>query len=446
MLKRGPYPLSRATMPIGEFAAAVGLTPGRATQMKSAGAIVGHKVGKGFFVDVPATIERAGRPDWVWSPEEAVEALEAMERPANGAPEVSAREADAWLVVRGVRVPLSVPAASAMAIADAMTPGCSLGGLTKGQFSLLDLLRAVLGRTGPADVTIAAWTTGIRDAEVAAWLLQSGAIRSLTWVLDSSFVARQPEYAAIVMERFGADAIRTAETHAKFLLITNAEWQIVVRSSMNLNRNARWEQYDLDDSPALAEHYARLVAELMATAAKGYGDKREGTRALQASLGGDNAPPDVYSYSESAEKLGARNVVLPAVAAMVARETGNEAAGSREVRAAQAGDYYTARARLEIAKAAIAEVRLSEARRELLPALAVRDYCGQIGGVVRERMLAVEMAAASQMDAVAQVWLAGELRRALSDCADALDRATVRLLLDADVEAIAAAAMGNDEG
>lgn len=416
------HELSRARMPLGHFARAVGLTTGRVSQLRAEGAIVGAQVGRGFEVDVRATLERCGRPEWVW-----------VGAPAEAPDKPPASVDDGWIEIRGKRIPLSVPAASASAVAAALLPGAAVGGLTKGQFSLLDLLRALLDRTGPADVTIAAWTTGIRDAEVAAWLVQTGAIRSLRWVLDRSFATRQPEYAALVAERFGAAAIRTVETHAKFLIIRNAGWAVVVRSSMNLNRNARWEQYDIDDSVALADHYDALVEQLVAGAPEGYGDKRSGVKALQESMGGDNAPPDVYASTESAEKLGARDApALPAVATMVARETGRKLdappAAEPTADTTTAGDYYTARARREVANASLAEIRLAEARRELRSASSVRAYCGDVGVAFRERMLAIESSAATRLDAADQVWLAAEIRRALSECADTLDRATERLL------------------
>ena len=115
--------------------------------------------------------------------------------------------------------------------------------------------------------------------------------------------------------------------------------------------------------------------------------------------------------------------------------------------AATPADYYSARARRELANAALAEVRLAEARRTLLPAHAVRDYCGQASVSIRERLLALEPLSATHLDAVAQVWLATELRRALGDCADTLDRAAAQLLSDADIEAraVTAAAPIDDE-
>lgn len=151
------------------------------------------------------------------------------------------------------------PAASADACIGALVPGVAITGLTMGQFSLLDLVEAVLRQTGPSEVVVSTWTTGIRDAERAAWLLEHGAIRSFALLTDRSFPGRQPAYCRALVARFGESAIRATRTHAKFALIRNGAWNICIRSSMNLNANPRFEQFDLDDSAALCAYFAEHV-------------------------------------------------------------------------------------------------------------------------------------------------------------------------------------------
>lgn len=154
---------------------------------------------------------------------------------------------------------VAVSVASAADCIGTLAPGCRIVGLTKGQFSLLDLLRAVVEQTGPADVVISTWTTGIRDAEMAAWLVETGLIRSLSFLTDRSFPARQPAYCKRLVELFGPDAIVCTRVHAKIALVRNESWNIAIRSSMNLNRNPRFEQFDLDDDPALAAWLAEQL-------------------------------------------------------------------------------------------------------------------------------------------------------------------------------------------
>ena len=91
-------------------------------------------------------------------------------------------------------------------------------------------------------------------------------------------------------------------------------------------------------------------------------------------------------------------------------------------------DYHSERSLHERARRQLAELRLAEARRELVPARAVEGYCGRVGTMVRERVLAIENASLTRMDAAAQLWLAGELRSALTFLADALEREGLALL------------------
>jgi len=147
--------------------------------------------------------------------------------------------------------------------------GKRIVGVTGGQFSLIDLLRATLEHTGPADVTLSAWTAGIRDAEEAAWLLNSGKIRRLRWLIDRSFATRQPRYCHEVTQRFGSEAFVVTNNHAKFFTVENEEWSACCRSSMNLNTNRRMEQFDLDDHPAITGMFRDLVDRIEAEMPEG---------------------------------------------------------------------------------------------------------------------------------------------------------------------------------
>lgn len=168
-----------------------------------------------------------------------------------------------------------------------LEPGARIVGLTKGQFSLLDLIKAVLISTGPAHLTVSTWTAGIRDVDNVGMLIERGDLLSLRLLVDRSFPGRQPKYCQRVLEVFGEDAIRCTRTHAKFALIRNDDWAIVIRSSMNLNRNPRFEQFDLDDDPAMFEFFERHWSEIETEAPAGLGiTTRECDRVFAGALGG----------------------------------------------------------------------------------------------------------------------------------------------------------------
>ena len=141
-------------------------------------------------------------------------------------------------------------------------PGDAVFGVTKGQFSQIDLATAVLGITGPADVT--AWTWCIADYEVEAMtaFIEDGRIRRFRLVMDWAGSQRDMPLVAEMQARFGADCIRITKTHAKLVLVENAGWRVLVRGSMNLNANPRLEQFDVTEGAGPADVVAGIVDEL----------------------------------------------------------------------------------------------------------------------------------------------------------------------------------------
>lgn len=143
-----------------------------------------------------------------------------------------------------------------------LSPGCEIFGFTKGQFSLMDVISAVLAQTGPATVDISTWTAGKKDIGHAEQFVKNGHITSARWVVDRSFPSRQKGYFKMLVDRFGAGNIRMTRTHCKFVLIRNDAWDIVLRSSMNLNKNPRFENFEISDDSAMAQYFEEMVDEI----------------------------------------------------------------------------------------------------------------------------------------------------------------------------------------
>ncbi|OGV61308.1 MAG: hypothetical protein A2498_00875 [Lentisphaerae bacterium RIFOXYC12_FULL_60_16] len=132
-----------------------------------------------------------------------------------------------------------------------LTHDMEVYGYTKGQFSMLDLLKAVLKKTGPAAMDFSTWTANRKEALELAAMKQRGELTAIRWLVDMTFVRRDPEAAAAIRQDFGAEAIRVAHCHAKFALFYNDSWRLVLRTSMNLNMNPRTEDYHLAHDPDL---------------------------------------------------------------------------------------------------------------------------------------------------------------------------------------------------
>jgi len=134
--------------------------------------------------------------------------------------------------------------------------------LTYGQFSLIDALIVILHQTGEADVVISTWTAAHAHLDKAKELMTDANIRSLKLIVDRSFKTRQPAYFKQMIDTFGEESIRETVTHAKFMIITNDNWNIVVRTSMNLNENPRLENIEISESEEFTAFFQTLTEEM----------------------------------------------------------------------------------------------------------------------------------------------------------------------------------------
>jgi hypothetical protein len=136
--------------------------------------------------------------------------------------------------------------------------GMDVAGLTFGQFSLLDLIDATLEITGPADVVVSTWSAGFYDVDAALRFRDSGRLLSIRFVMDSS-AKRGQASVGDVASIFGPDSVRATRSHAKFALIRNGEWSVLITTSMNLNLNPRCEQFEMTDDRGRADLFSAFA-------------------------------------------------------------------------------------------------------------------------------------------------------------------------------------------
>lgn len=129
-------------------------------------------------------------------------------------------------------------------------------GLTAGQFSAIDALEHMANELGPADVRISTWTTGIYDITRAAKLRANGNLRDVKFLLDRGSFERSPQFAGPLIAALGPEAFRCMLVHAKVIIVHGERGSAAFRSSMNLNKNLRTEQFDIDVSTEVADFYA----------------------------------------------------------------------------------------------------------------------------------------------------------------------------------------------
>lgn len=135
-------------------------------------------------------------------------------------------------------------------------PDMSLFAVTRGQFSMIDAVKHVIDQCKPADITLWTWRIAAYELETLAGLLAKGSIRSgtlfLDRVMDSGMrgdKAKTAAYQGVLMwiDRFGPDSVRVVQSHAKIATVEGNGMKVLLRGSMNLNYNPRFEQLDITE-------------------------------------------------------------------------------------------------------------------------------------------------------------------------------------------------------
>lgn len=144
---------------------------------------------------------------------------------------------------------------TASEVIGSLAPGVRVTGLTAGQFSAIDAMEHMVDELGPAAVRISTWTTGLYDVERAAQIRLQGRITAMRVLLDRGTFEKSPKYAGPLIDALGVEAFRCLSVHAKVIIVCGARGSAVMRSSMNLNKNLRTEQFDIDVCDEVAAFY-----------------------------------------------------------------------------------------------------------------------------------------------------------------------------------------------
>lgn len=154
-----------------------------------------------------------------------------------------------------------------------IVPGLDIFGFTKGQFSLIELIEVLVDTMGPCTLQCSTWTAANADLSDILRLLQSGKLLDVRILLDFSFQRRQPQVAKEIREKFGHDAIRITRNHAKFFLLDNRQgWRLTGKTSMNLNTNPRFEDFDLCHDDNLYQFLEGMLDETWKKSRKDQGE------------------------------------------------------------------------------------------------------------------------------------------------------------------------------
>jgi hypothetical protein len=125
--------------------------------------------------------------------------------------------------------------------------GSSLFAVTRGQFSMLDAVLHVLDQLGPSRLSV--WTWTIADYEISRFtdLQRDGRITEGRLIIDHGAKNKNHALIAAWKARFGGESVRYVLNHAKIATVEGNGLCVLLRGSMNLNFNPRFEQLDVSE-------------------------------------------------------------------------------------------------------------------------------------------------------------------------------------------------------
>lgn len=139
----------------------------------------------------------------------------------------------------------------------------SLFAITRGQFSMIDALLHVLDCVGSAKISI--WTWAIADYEIQQFnrMKDDGRITDGLMVIDRSAKKRNSELIKEWRDNFGNESVRYVYNHSKIATVENDHFKVLLRGSMNLNFNPRFEQLDVTEGGCDFDLVKRVESELL---------------------------------------------------------------------------------------------------------------------------------------------------------------------------------------
>jgi hypothetical protein len=138
----------------------------------------------------------------------------------------------------------------------------SLFAITRGQFSMIDAIFHCLKEAGPAQISVWTWTIADYEVEAMAGLMARREITGGRLIIDQSADRRNGAIIEQWRQRFGDEAVRICKNHAKIARLWTADLRLLLRGSMNLNFNPRFEQLDITEGGQDFDLVERIENEL----------------------------------------------------------------------------------------------------------------------------------------------------------------------------------------
>ena len=128
------------------------------------------------------------------------------------------------------------------------TAGISLFAITRGQWSMIDAVLHCVDQVGRSKVSLWTWTVAEYEVQVLTRLRIDERITEGRLVIDHGARVKNSAIIADWKNQFGAGSVRYVINHAKIATVESASGlRFLLRGSMNLNYNPRFEQFDISE-------------------------------------------------------------------------------------------------------------------------------------------------------------------------------------------------------
>lgn len=142
--------------------------------------------------------------------------------------------------------------------------GASMFAITRGQWSMLDAVLWCLDQVGPARLSLWTWTIADYEIDVFNRMRDDGRVTDGRLVIDAAARGKNRPLLDAWMGRFGVGSVRYVVNHAKIATIETDTFRLLLRGSMNLNFNARFEQFDISEGGPAFDLVRQIEDELPA--------------------------------------------------------------------------------------------------------------------------------------------------------------------------------------
>ena len=172
-----------------------------------------------------------------------------------------------------------------------VVPGMALFAVTRGQWSMIDAILHVLDQVGPSAVSLWTWTVAEYEVQVLGRLRDDGRVTGGRLIIDAGARGKNAgiirDWRAKFDDAPGVGSVRYVTNHSKIARVSSASGlRVLMRGSLNLNFNPRFEQFDITEGGPDFDLVKRIEDELPALP-----DDCSGQEVWRASKVGDAFEP-----------------------------------------------------------------------------------------------------------------------------------------------------------